>query len=63
LLDDEELRSRLGVAGRERVLGRFTWKVTALGTSAEYHRLLSDLGASSSEVTEPVTTPVETSTC
>jgi glycosyltransferase involved in cell wall biosynthesis len=63
LLDDAELRSRLGAAGRERVLGRFTWKVTAMGTSAEYHRLLGDLGAQSSPVTEPGATPVETSTC
>jgi glycosyltransferase involved in cell wall biosynthesis len=60
LLDDEELRSRLGTAGRERVLGRFTWKVTALGTSAEYHRLLDDLGPRPDPVTEPVATPVET---
>ena len=33
LLDDEELRRRLGAAGRERVLGRFTWQVTAAGTA------------------------------
>jgi glycosyltransferase involved in cell wall biosynthesis len=59
LLDDEELRNRLGVAGRERVLGRFTWQVTALGTSAEYRRLLNDLGAAQSMVTASV----ETLTC
>ena len=34
LLDDAELRARLGAAGRERVLGRFTWQVTAAGTAA-----------------------------
>jgi glycosyltransferase involved in cell wall biosynthesis len=28
------LRRRLGAAGRERVLGRFTWQVTAAGTAA-----------------------------
>ncbi len=43
LLDDEELRRRLGAAGRERVLGRFTWPVTAAGTAAQYRALLADL--------------------
>ena len=28
LLDDPELRARLGAAGRERVINRFTWQVT-----------------------------------
>jgi len=41
LLDDDELRVRLGAAGRERVLGRFTWQVTAAGTAAEYRALLA----------------------
>ena len=45
LLDDDQLRLRLGAAGRQRVLGRFTWKVTAAGTAAEYRALLADLGA------------------
>ena len=31
---------RLGAAGRDRVLGRFTWQVTAAGTAAEYRALL-----------------------
>jgi glycosyltransferase involved in cell wall biosynthesis len=44
LLDDPELRRRLGSAGRERVLGRFTWAVTAAGTAAEYRALLEDAG-------------------
>jgi glycosyltransferase involved in cell wall biosynthesis len=43
LLDDDELRSRLGAAGRQRVLGRFTWPVTAAGTAAEYRALLDDV--------------------
>jgi glycosyltransferase involved in cell wall biosynthesis len=43
LLDDESLRHRLGAAGRERVLGRFTWQVTAAGTAAEYRALLADV--------------------
>jgi glycosyltransferase involved in cell wall biosynthesis len=42
LLDDDELRQRLGAAGRQRVLGRFTWQVTASGTAAEYQALLAD---------------------
>jgi len=41
LLDDPGLRLRLGSAGRERVLGRFTWQVTATGTAAEYRELLA----------------------
>ena len=31
LLDDPALRARLGAAGRQRVLHRFTWQVTAEG--------------------------------
>jgi glycosyltransferase involved in cell wall biosynthesis len=42
LLDDDELRRRLGASGRERVLGRFTWQVTAAGTAAEYRALLAE---------------------
>ncbi len=42
LLDDGELRARLGAAGRERVLGRFTWQVTARGTADQYRLLLED---------------------
>ena len=40
LLDDPELRARLGAAGRERVVSRFTWQVTAAGTAACYQALL-----------------------
>jgi glycosyltransferase involved in cell wall biosynthesis len=40
LLDDAPLRQRLGRAGRERVLHRFTWQVTADGTAACYEALL-----------------------
>ncbi len=46
LLDDEELRRRLGAAGRERVLGRFTWQVTAAGTAEQYRALMADVGTS-----------------
>ncbi|MDT7844702.1 glycosyltransferase family 4 protein [Streptomyces justiciae] len=36
LLGDPELRARLGRAGRERVLARFTWARAAEGTVARY---------------------------
>ena len=41
LLDDPALRARLGAAGRERVLDRFTWEATAHATVLEYEQLLS----------------------
>jgi glycosyltransferase involved in cell wall biosynthesis len=41
LLDDEQLRDRLGAAGRERVIARFTWQVTARGTAACYDAILA----------------------
>ncbi len=40
LLDDPDERARLGAAGRQRVLERFTWKVTAEGTAECYRALL-----------------------
>ena len=40
LLDDPGLRARLGAAGRERVVSRFTWQVTAAGTAACYQAML-----------------------
>jgi glycosyltransferase involved in cell wall biosynthesis len=41
LLDDADLRARLGAAGRERVLTRFTWAVTAEGTAACYEAMMA----------------------
>jgi glycosyltransferase involved in cell wall biosynthesis len=41
LLDDAPLRERLGAAGRERVIERFTWQVTAKGTAACYEAILN----------------------
>ncbi len=41
LLDDPELRVRLGAAGRQRVLTRFTWGVTAEGTARCYEAMLA----------------------
>jgi glycosyltransferase involved in cell wall biosynthesis len=40
LLDDPALRARLGAAGRQRVVSRFTWQVTAAGTAACYQAML-----------------------
>ncbi len=40
LLDDRDLRERLGEAGRERVIERFTWQATARGTAACYDAIL-----------------------
>ncbi|MBU6233065.1 MAG: glycosyltransferase family 4 protein [Acidobacteria bacterium] len=40
LLDDVTLQQRLGRAGRERVMQRFTWEVTARGTAACYDAIL-----------------------
>ncbi len=42
LLEDEELRSRLGAAGRTRTLARYTWPVTARGTAEQYAVVLDD---------------------
>jgi glycosyltransferase involved in cell wall biosynthesis len=41
LLDDADLRERLGAAGRQRVIERFTWQVTAKGTAACYDAILN----------------------
>jgi glycosyltransferase involved in cell wall biosynthesis len=41
LLDDPGLRQRLGAAGRQRALERFTWQVTAEGTAEAYRALLA----------------------
>jgi glycosyltransferase involved in cell wall biosynthesis len=41
LLDDPATRARLGAAGRERVMQRFTWQVTARGTAACYDAILT----------------------
>jgi glycosyltransferase involved in cell wall biosynthesis len=53
LLDDPALRARLGAAGRERVISRFTWEVTAAGTAACYQALLEGKPLPGSPVAEP----------
>jgi glycosyltransferase involved in cell wall biosynthesis len=44
-LDDPALRDRLGGAGRQRVLDRFTWRRTAEGTVEQYRILLEQHAA------------------
>ncbi|MEV0095189.1 glycosyltransferase family 4 protein [Streptomyces sp. NPDC050738] len=41
LLGDPELRARLGAAGRERVLSRFTWRQAAIGTAEHYRAAIA----------------------
>jgi glycosyltransferase involved in cell wall biosynthesis len=40
LLDDPERRARMGAAGRERVLERFSWHAVAVATAAAYERAI-----------------------
>jgi glycosyltransferase involved in cell wall biosynthesis len=42
MLGDAALRARIGAAGRERVLDRFTWRVTAEGTVDNWRALLEE---------------------
>jgi glycosyltransferase involved in cell wall biosynthesis len=41
LLDDPELRTRIGAAGRERVLSRFTWERAAELTAERYREAIA----------------------
>ncbi len=41
-LGDADLRARVGAAGRARVMERFTWRATALGTVDNYRALLEE---------------------
>lgn len=41
-LDDAELRARIGAAGRQRVIDRWTWRHTAVGTVEQYRALLAE---------------------
>ncbi|MFE2100806.1 glycosyltransferase family 4 protein, partial [Streptomyces sp. NPDC059468] len=55
LLGDPQLRARLGAAGRERVLERFTWARAAEGTVSRYREAIarSAAGVHRAEVAEP----------
>jgi glycosyltransferase involved in cell wall biosynthesis len=44
-LGDADLRARIGAAGRERVLERWTWRHTANGTVEHYRALLAETAA------------------
>jgi glycosyltransferase involved in cell wall biosynthesis len=44
LLDDPELRSRIGEAGRNRVLDRFTWRKSAEGMIENWYAQLDSIG-------------------
>jgi glycosyltransferase involved in cell wall biosynthesis len=41
-LDDPELRARIGANGRQRVIDRWTWRHTAIGTVEHYRALLAE---------------------
>jgi glycosyltransferase involved in cell wall biosynthesis len=45
MLDEPELRNRIGPAGRTRVLEKFTWRATAVGTVEQYRKLLAEHAA------------------
>jgi glycosyltransferase involved in cell wall biosynthesis len=60
LLDEPELRARLGAAGRRRVQERFTWSAAAAGTAEWYRERIAALrgGGPAPEPTTPrVTAP------
>jgi len=44
-LDDKALRDRIGAAGRARVIERWTWRHTAVGTVEHYRALLAETSA------------------
>ena len=44
-LDDKALRDRIGAAGRQRVIERWTWRHTAVGTVEHYRALLTETAA------------------
>ncbi|MGY1501283.1 glycosyltransferase family 4 protein [Streptomyces sp. QTS52] len=53
LLADPELRARLGRAGRERVLTRFTWARAAAGTAAHYREAIARSAPASAPTSMP----------
>jgi glycosyltransferase involved in cell wall biosynthesis len=49
LLDDPERRSRMGAAGRRRVLEQFSWRAVAVATAAAYERVIAEKATGSKE--------------
>ncbi|MDH6701875.1 glycosyltransferase family 4 protein [Streptomyces griseoviridis] len=62
LLGDPALRARLGTAGRQRVLARFTWARAAEGTAARYREAIAAAGAGRPTRPAPAPTPPPTAT-
>jgi glycosyltransferase involved in cell wall biosynthesis len=65
MLGDDRLRSRLGAAGRRRVLDRFTWRATAVATAEQYQALL-DCGPPAARRVpkdQPAPVPVRSAPC
>ncbi len=62
MLDDPERRARMGRAGRERVLSRFSWRAVAEATAAAYAEVIAAAGGvvSTGSTTEGSTTDEET---
>jgi glycosyltransferase involved in cell wall biosynthesis len=42
ILDDPALGERMGIAGRARVMDRFTWRVAAVGTAEVYRQAIAE---------------------
>ncbi|MGI5468481.1 glycosyltransferase family 4 protein [Streptomyces sp. CA-132043] len=57
LLGDADLRRRLGAAGRERVLARFTWRQAAIGTAERYREAIARQAAHRPQAARPATVP------
>ncbi len=53
LMADAEMRARMGAAGRERMVERFTWRETARKTVALYEEVLANRAASTREAATP----------
>ena len=49
LLDDPERRLRMGRAGRQRVLERFSWRAVAQATAAAYERVIAESDTQTNE--------------
>ncbi|MEU6115010.1 glycosyltransferase family 4 protein [Streptomyces sp. NPDC047117] len=57
LLGDADLRRRLGAAGRERVLARFTWRQAAIGTAERYREAIARQAAHRPQAARPTAVP------